>query len=61
MDIIEELFKWKNSHTKEEWELACRETEYIMEGLNELKSEVDYFIQVHEKMYKRNLEIINRI
>ena len=59
MDIIQELYKWKNSHTKEEWELACKETEYIMDELNEEENEIDYFIKLQEKTYKRSLEIIN--
>lgn len=59
MDIIQELYKWKNSHTKEEWELACKETEYIMDELDVEESEIEYFIKFHEKAYKRNLEIIN--
>ena len=59
MDIIEELYKWKNSHTKEEWELAFRATEYIMDELDVEESEIDYFIQLQQKTHKRSLEIIN--
>lgn len=59
MDIVEELYKWQQSHTKEEWELASKETEHFMEGLDGL-NEVEFFIKYHEQNYDRTIAVINR-
>ena len=60
MDILEQLKKWKDNHTQEEWITAWRETEFEHNYVDEKTVTPDDYFDHAIKMNNRIKNIISR-